>query len=98
VQIAEGPSVQRRGDPLVQFPGCKPARGEIVAQQSSGAIPVGIGSPEAIIHGCICPSVLACTGHCALPSSLSRRAATVLVVRMRSTSSCSRRAPTGVSR
>lgn len=42
------------------------------------------------------PAVL-CAGHAVPPSSLSRRDATAVLLRMRSTSASSRRAPCGVS-
>src|ERR1039458_4628064 len=50
-QITEGRGVQRRCEPLVQVFGRETALCEMVAQQGSDAVPVGVRSPEAIIHG-----------------------------------------------
>src|SRR4029077_3282326 len=45
-----GLGVQRRRQPLVQFAGGDPARGEVVAQLGGDTVPVGVGNADAVVH------------------------------------------------
>src|SRR5262249_57108104 len=66
----EGLGVQRRGQPLVQFAGGDPARGEVVAQLGGDAVPVGVGNADAVVDHL--PSVSGVNSTCTVRSSAPR--------------------------